>query len=209
MVRVYRHAAKSLFHHSHHVWGGFLSENLNLRWKNFSNRLRFDRFTSILAISVRVVCGACQGVKLWHQKNYVSSFPPRMGWILIRKPKFETKKFFKSLNIWPFWVHFSDFSPRRVRSMPRGKNLTSDKIHLIFLRIWRRLRSRGFFYFSSRPNINDFTGVGVFYWLDVLYTMLPQSIFWLLRTRVSRSFLAGFRRKKIRQNRYKIFYLMT
>ena len=134
---------------------------------------------------------------------------PGSGWILIRKPKFETKKFFESVNIWPFWVHFSDFSPCRVRSMPGGKNLTLDKMRLIFLRIWRRFRSCVFLNFSSTPSINDFTGVGMFYWLDILYTMLPQSIFWLLQTRVSQSFLAGFRRKKNRQNRHKIFYLMT
>ena len=39
-----------LFHHSYHVWGGVLAENLNLRRKNVSNRLIFDRFGSILAI---------------------------------------------------------------------------------------------------------------------------------------------------------------
>ena len=94
-------------------------------------------------------------------------------------------------------------------TMPGGKNLTSDKMYLTLLRIWRRFRSSVFLNFSSRPNINHFTGVGVFYWLDVLYTMLPQSIFWLLLTRVSQSFLARFRRKKIRQNRYKICHLMT
>ena len=49
---------------------------------------------------------------------------PGIGWILIRKPKFETKKFFESVNIWPFWVHFRDFGLRRV---PGGKNLTSEK----------------------------------------------------------------------------------